>query len=810
MKKIIFLFLFFFVMFEVMCQKSIVTLTYFNDLEKDYYDQEWMNLSTKTTGEGLSGKYFSRTNSNNPYGLGYGTVIPSQLTGKNFWLHTNCYCRTDISDISSSIVISVTRGDSTIFWKGITIKNKLNNLNKWIQIKDSVLLPASLPADSKISIYLWSYGIGNTDIDDFKISFETAVLPSYLIETNTLIKSNEAVLKNIFNNKFYSFFYSQTDEQILIKNRIGAPIISSLILFAKYKNLYDNKSDSFFVKKIKKIKIKKKSNELKFIFEHQIGATTIVFRFSDSSPNIELITNTIFDKDIELFRESLVLQFEDSVDEIYRNNRKVDTSDFQAEYWLDKEGLKFGKGNSATYIYHCPKISSLQLNTDRKQLVINLDYYKDHPLLYFPLLDSAKNYFEDISSSVFHKNECLENKITFYTGCDMGSFPRLMKSKDGYFATYIWTEHADWTDINTHKAVYFGSEKINNSNDAIGGFVKYKIPVTKSVFYYNPDSIRNSQSSTKVAFNSLIQSLKGFDDFENFIDQLYLFGNEICLHTPEQSTGNRKILDEALSFMQKKYNSVSWIDHGYDNSITNNRENMQCDGLTKGSANYSLDIWDKYGIKYLWNSYFEDTECYSTFNFSSSLTSPYYGFGDMFPVPEYWLNPTRSGNIYSWKTSSVLNTKGGNLWEYFFNNATLMDLVNNRDVLINHCYPAAVWSNNGFWIINDSSEIVVNPAFDSILKLMRVFGDEKLINFTTVRDYLDYNTSLEDVVITPVDFVGFKVINNGKKNIKGISFIMKCNAVLVDNQSPEYKKSGSDIIFWFDLDSGQSKIISGK
>ena len=61
-----------------------------------------------------------------------------------------------------------------------------------------------------------------------------------------------------------------------------------------------------------------------------------------------------------------------------------------------------------------------------------------------------------------------------------------MKNPAGFEATYIWNEHADFTDIKTNRATYFGSENVIHPDNAIGGFVKYNIPVTKSVFYDNP------------------------------------------------------------------------------------------------------------------------------------------------------------------------------------------------------------------------------------------------------------------------------------------------------------------------------------
>ena len=63
---------------------------------------------------------------------------------------------------------------------------------------------------------------------------------------------------------------------------------------------------------------------------------------------------------------------------------------------------------------------------------------------------------------------------------------RLMNNPDGIPASMVWTEHADFSDIRTQRAVMFGSEEIVSADSAISGFVGHGIPVTKSVFYDNP------------------------------------------------------------------------------------------------------------------------------------------------------------------------------------------------------------------------------------------------------------------------------------------------------------------------------------
>lgn len=62
----------------------------------------------------------------------------------------------------------------------------------------------------------------------------------------------------------------------------------------------------------------------------------------------------------------------------------------------------------------------------------------------------------------------------------------------GKLQQMIWTEHADYTDLQTQRAVNFGADTIEHATQARGGFVANKIPVTKSVFFSNPENVSNA------------------------------------------------------------------------------------------------------------------------------------------------------------------------------------------------------------------------------------------------------------------------------------------------------------------------------
>jgi len=526
----------------------------------------------------------------------------------------------------------------------------------------------------------------------------------------------------------------------------------------------------------------------------------------NDSPEIEFGITQKFTENREKTREALVFASSVETSKVFRANRKMDTSDFQKEYWLDKQGAQFGKGKNSWLIYHTPLVSSIQLNTKKNQLWVNLDYEKDHPFLHFPMLENQRDSITDISNSYFKKGDKKETSFKITVGYAPESLPRFMKNPSGFLATYIWTEHADYTDIRTNRATYFGSENITSSDSAIGGFVKYGIPVTKSVFYFNPDDITNAEISGG-NFTDLESTILSDPLFSDFLAQLSKNGHEICLHTPEQFSSNKKAMRKSLKYMKKNFGSPSWIDHGYNNGPENNREDLVCDGALEGSELYSGKLWKKRKLNYFWNPYYEDFYTFDQWQFSEMLSKPYPGFGDFFPDPDYWQHPSRTGNLWHWPTKSVLYVERDDLWNFYFSDVVLNDFVDTWSVQFNHCYPAWVDPEKGFWYYDENGTIKARPGFNRTLEKMAILRDEGLLNLPTVQTYLDYRIATEQVEYKIIADGNVIVTNMGDKDISGLSFALQTKDVLVDGVTPEKKLVDEDLIFWFELKIGESKVI---
>ncbi len=628
-----------------------------------------------------------------------------------------------------------------------------------------------------------------------------------------LIRQKAPATEHLAETKYFKVAVDPDAKNILLSDKKGNILVREVVFYAQYLPKGGNLKDTItsrihaFDSIIENPSKSKTDIVLKAItnFAH----ATFTLKMSQKSSELTVESEVLYTKDVVVVREALIFQMMEPVTEVYRKNRAIDTAQFQPEYWLDKEGVKFGTGEKTFLIYHVPGISSLQLNTSARKLVVNLDYSKDHPFQHFPLRDSAMNIKEDLSYSFYHSGQSRKNSFSFHAGMAINFVPQLMADKNGYLSSFVFTEHADWTDLPSHKAVYFGSENISKASQATGGFVKNKIPVTKSVFYSNPDSVLNSDSRYRSVFSAPLANIRGTKGYLEFLKELQLLGNDICLHTPDQYTSRRELLNEAMTYMKENFNSVSWIDHGYNNGPKNNREAFVCEGLDSTSSSYAKDLWEKYGVKYFWNSYYEDftTEDSLFFDFYGTLIHPYSGFGDAAPTPIYWKHPTRTGNFYSWPTRDMLEMHDPKDWSYHFSPDRLNDFSNQHAVKFVHCYPAGGAFDRGYWAMDSNKKLVVEPEFEKTLQRLSTYRDSGLINVTTVRDLLNHLTACENIRLEYQEDGSIKIKNLNDDEIKGISFTTTAKKVLVNKRAPKYKIKNNALVFWFNLKGNKSATI---
>ncbi len=776
--------------------------TFRNDLESADSLHRWINTNNLDSTNSHSGNYAAFTDSVHPYGLGVEMMFPKSTRHKNTNLYIQGYVFCDTIHPDALYVVSIENNGETAFWKGIPLKNILNHTQRWAFFSDSVTIPAAITKTGKLKIYLWNQGQkSRVLVDDLTVSFKPLHNPSFLHDVDTL--SEYVTLTNqklIFKNDFYQIWNKEGDG-FLMGDTTGKPMTNYIRYYYNQKS-NDNNYSGFTLFKLTGVKNRGEDVVLTFTTKSEFETVKLLLSCNKNSPEINVTVSRRYKRSVEVSRSALLVDYKLPLQEVFRSNRKSDTDTFQNEYWLDKQGFSLSNGSTALDIYHTPGISSLQLNTKNHLAVINLDYEKDHPFLRFPLDVDTFDLKINQSTSAYKKNDKIINRFKIFAGTKPEKLPRFMKNPDGLLATYIWTEHADWGDIRTHRATYFGSENITRADSATEGFVKYNIPVTKSVFYDNPDSVTNTAASGNL-FTTLESAIKTDSVFADFLRQIHNKGSEICLHTPEQFTTTPDRLDSALAYMKYHFNSPTWIDHGYNNLETNNREDFVCDG----PYHYAAALWKKYGIQYFWNPYYEDYQTFENWGFFGSMEKMYSGYGDFFPKPDFWQHPTRTNGFYHWPTASVLYIKSEREWNYFFSPHQFNVFVNNWGVEINHCYPAWTKPGKGFWKYNSDSSIIAMEGFNRTLALMQQLKLKNVLNVTTVQNFLNYQLAVEKVEYSVLPDGRINITNHSAGPLKGLSFAVKAKAVTVNGLRPDQKQVDDDIVFWFDLLAGQSALI---
>ena len=787
--------------------QSLKAQEFYMNLENTVQSDVWLNLHTIDSGYAHSGNYFSMADSVEEFGLGIESIFPEEYRNKNTMLKVEGWVKSSKIQDRASFVISLFDENKQLYWQNFYLSSLFNETETWYSFSDSVKVPASVTKSGRFKVYLWNNDLKDTvAIDDLKISFTEIDNPSFIpliaSEPEIRIVQNRILL---FENNFYRIYQFPENESIGIYSLNDSLLINGFSYYLK--NDLSKAAHTHHQKFVfKSVRSKNSGIKIGLINNGRFSKITMELHCNFHSPEIRFEVKTKHKKNQLIYQESVIIKSAIPVNEVYRSNRKSDIDSFQDEYWLGRQGVRFGKKSESIIVYQTPELSSLQLNTNENTLWLNLDYEKDHPFLHFPLRNDTADYKLDWSSSKVLRRDKRSYSFSIFAGSKVHSLPRFLKNPDGFLASYIWTEHADFTNLKSNRATYFGSEKVIVPDSSIGGFVKYEIPLTKSVFYTNPEGTTNLEVSNG-QFSEPESSIKEDDEYLKFLQLILNKGFEICLHTPENFTTNRSDLEEALQFMQNEFQSPSWIDHGYNNGIQNNREDIVCDGTLKKSDYFAMDLWEKYGVRYFWNPYYEDYFTFEDWKFGALIGKPYKGFGDFFPDPDYWSHPSRTDHLIHWPTKSVLYVPDDWLWEYHFNDMVLNEFISTWGVEINHCYPAWVDPAKGFWVHDADSTIVAAPGLNRTLERMAVLRNEGKLNVITIKDFIDYQLAVEQIKYEILPDGRIKITNNSKAEIKGLSFATKAKYVQVNDQIPDGSRYEDELIFWFDIESKASKLI---
>ena len=786
----------------LLCAAMFIAFTakaqiYTNNFEnRQEWNAPWFNLHIVADSSAAEENYICICDTIHEYGLGFGINAGRDFPNQNVGFKYDFLFKAD-ANTQADIVVSIDDSIRNRYWAAYPLANYLNDTAEWSQVQLDLNFPFDYISDGSIKMFVWNKAMEKLVFDDAKLE----VKPLHL---SFLPKSDSIVQKEYDKEKYFVLRedpYDKTSAPItyplgmLEEYIIDGDTIREFNLFVNHPSFGDWKSHS------------------------EISSTRFNFHRYKDRPGHEWeisLENWVSADNCKVVRQTLVIPFIDSTLTVYRRNLHIDSTLFQPEYYLDREGFTIGKGDRSFTLYHPTgnysfRYASLQLDAENRIAYINLDYWRDHPLIHYPLCDTIEDYFEDISCADLivkpgrglYIGRCIRQNIYVNIGDDIHDLPRLMPVWDGYQSAFIFTEHADWTDLRTHRAVLFGNENITKPEDAVGGFCYFNIPVTKSVFYWNPDNVTNEKTS-KGLFKGPVASIKTDKEFYKLLKTIKKQGFEICLHSPEIYTTIPDEFPKAMRFMRRQFDTKSWIDHGYNNGTDKNREDLVCDGLLRNSPYYAADLWEKNGVRYLWNAYYEENRM-EHYNFDSHFVQPFDGFGDALPNRQITTLPNSGKDFLLWSTPSTLEVNKDSEWYYYFDSIRLQRLVDNHNVFITHVYPAWSDPHRAFWQYNENGTAVAMPGFNFALSQLARFRDEKKILPTTIEQYLSHYEKLLNIDYQIIDQNTVRLINRGE-SIEGLTLLCT-KPIIVEGKPIDFRKVDEGYLVWFDLGKNETVTI---
>ncbi len=699
-------------------------------------------------------------------------------TGRNAWL-----------------VLSLMTADTLRYWHAIKLEH--SDSNGLATAEKQVLLPPDYTDEAILRAYFWNPDSAEFIVTKANIFIRPHTFPNLL---PPVFGDSDAYPSGLlFQNERFELHYNPTNKQIVLADARGRPLAGPfqwLLEFIRkgdtlicYNDQWKLRGRFFGQDKTTAVLVARNPQQKVFI---RLSA--------DSHQGLKIDMKSRFRRKTKVLRQALVVPLAERPEYAKDDKALMHQTGNSKSYYLGQGGFLSGKNDRRLSLIQSRNLAGIQLDMKPARLVANLSYAQAHPLIHYPEDESRQNYFEDLSSPVFRKRQELNGSLTLWPAQGNSHMPRLMPLPNGAEAAVVWTEHADWTDLRTHRAMHFGCDTIVSPEQAVGGFDRYGISVSKSIFYHNPERITNTKAS-EGRFTGLHASLED-SAFRTFIEKLHALRHDIGLHTPEQYSSTRQWMKEALSFTYTHYQSTFWIDHGYNNQPDANRENMVGDGLLKGKRHYSADLWRRYGVRFLWNAAPEELRSFEQYAFDGNFIIPYPGFGPLLPQPVFSKHPSAQGFLL-WNTTGTLEMPTDGLWDYTFSPARLERLMHYHSIWINHVYPAWTLPGKGFWTYDADSNLVAMPGFNRALEALSKLQESGRLLNTTISRLASYHQAIENVELIPIDDNQLLMINHNPYPIEALSLVTSSEKVQVEGKSFEFRRRGTNTYFWFDLEGGE-------
>tara|TARA_R110002072_G_scaffold150953_4_gene299846 strand:+ start:62607 stop:64751 length:2145 start_codon:yes stop_codon:yes gene_type:complete len=539
---------------------------------------------------------------------------------------------------------------------------------------------------------------------------------------------------------------------------------------------------------------------------------TLTLTLRNDSPRIDVQATSVFKRDVQLFNLSLVFDSALPLSSAFLKNRVVrDLKDepLKRDLWLWKEGCAAikgaTKGSAGWSVLHNPEIASCEIVTrgvgfpfktiePRREpsFVINLEHYNaQHFRLHKEFIINTWSTFDEHSLPSFKSGERAEHRFSMHVGDELGAQPRLMLAPGGHRAVNVWTEHADKTTIESHRASYFGHETITSADDAIGGFVKHGHVVTKSVFCENPLGYQIAlMRDGQVIRTGSTLAMEESPEFVELLDQLHDRGHEICVHAirPDSEKGGKPDgLPEKIDAVYERYKGHTWIDHALEKV----EFCAGFRGLLPEDEWSMLDAWKKNDIRYFWT--------WSSADFmpkGKDMIDLLHNDGDgAMPTPLYWRHPMLPEGCVVWGANECHLD--------YFSDQVIDQLVLDRGVSVQqHYYPFITCELHSFGFIDrdENGHYTTTEQFDAMLAHMSGLRDQGELCLTTVGKILDYWIALEGITHTLLPDGRFELVNTSDEPVNGLSFVVSAGSVRTNDVLIQQRTiDRGDVLVWFDM-----------
>lgn len=144
-------------------------------LEKRIVDSEdTTDGFPKFVGDVHGGKYYSHTDSTYMYGAGLRYNLADSLVQKSIVVRVDMWARQNMLGGENQLAVALQNGDSVLNWQALTFEKYIKEVNKWTNVKDSIIIPGEWITKPGYSIKVFTFnpkGKPSLDSDDMLLTF---------------------------------------------------------------------------------------------------------------------------------------------------------------------------------------------------------------------------------------------------------------------------------------------------------------------------------------------------------------------------------------------------------------------------------------------------------------------------------------------------------------------------------------------------------------------------------------------------------------------------------------------------------------